>query len=310
MRILFTDGIGAAVLHNGKPAPANRASNWKPSPMPVGDSANRQSDGALTLFRYRDDFGCTFDLTQIPVRPINQNLIEINGDIAGAVGGTPTGMSSSGPTNIVAIVDALGVLTDGRPRGEYGFNGLIAKHIGGGASTGIELDWTSAIIGHLYQFTAAVFIPSSSTASDLLADFEGGVSGTTTMHADFTKRDTWQVLTVTATATATAIGAVLRLTGSGGVAYSDLWSVLDLTAPNYVRLVDIADRLAYWLNNGGTCEVDTGDYDGNIYATCGVAPGTTIAPPTLSDKKNLEYTLSLSLINLAGSPARMRCHYA
>src|SRR5690349_10565202 len=41
-----------------------------------------------------------------------------------------------------------------------------------------------------------------------------------------------------------------------------------------VRLVDIADRLCVHLKNGGTCSVETGDVDGNTYATCGLMPGT------------------------------------
>jgi hypothetical protein len=75
-----------------------------------------------------------------------------------------------------------------------------------------------------------------------------------------------------------------------------------------VRAIDIAVRLIAWLLLGGTCTVNTGDADGNSYATCGIKPGTT---PTLmlADKKNLEYTLSLSLINLAGAPVPMLCHY-
>lgn len=75
-----------------------------------------------------------------------------------------------------------------------------------------------------------------------------------------------------------------------------------------VRAVDIAARLVAWLMQGGTCAVNTGDVEANSYATCGVMPGST---PTLrlADRKTLEYTLSLSLINLAGSPVPMLCHY-
>ena len=146
--IMFTDGIGAATLTNGKPTPADRFTGWVTKSLPVGDSANRQSDGALTRLRYRTDYGASFSLTMIPV-----------------------------------------------------------------ATTGGQ------------------------------------------------------------------------------------------------RLVDIADRLIFWLLNGGTCTVNTGDAESNSYATCGLMPGTT---PTLalSDKRNLEYTLTLDLINLAGSPVRMVCHYA
>lgn len=146
--ITFTDGIGSATLTNGKPAPGDRFANWVEKPVPFGDSARRQSDGLLTKLRLRDDFGCSFDLTQIPV-----------------------------------------------------------------ATTGGQ------------------------------------------------------------------------------------------------RLVDIAARLVYWLQNGGTCAVNTADNESNSYATCALMDGTTPSL-VLSDKRNLEYTLTLSLVNVAGSPARMVCHYA
>jgi hypothetical protein len=146
--ITFTDGVGAATLTNGKPTPGDRFTGWVTNSRPIGDSAHRQSDGALSMFRFRTDYGASFTLTQIPVA-----------------------------TN-------------------------------------------------------------------------------------------------------------------GGV-----------------RLVDIAARLVFHLQNGGSCSVNTGDPEVNAYATCGLAPGST-PTLTLSDRVNLEYTLSLSLINLAGSPVAMVCHYA
>jgi hypothetical protein len=75
-----------------------------------------------------------------------------------------------------------------------------------------------------------------------------------------------------------------------------------------VRLVDVATRLIAWLHAGGTCAVNTGDVEANSYATCGIAPGTK-AKLALTDRKNLEYTLTLSLINLAVSPGPLVCHY-
>lgn len=146
--IVFTDAIGAATLTNGKPSPGDRLSNFVPDPQPIGDSVNRASDLALMMFKTADQYGCSFDLTQIPV-----------------------------------------------------------------ATTG------------------------------------------------------------------------------------------------GLRLVEIAARLVYHLLNGGTCAVNTGDVSSSSYATCGLMPGTK---PTLrlSDKTNLEYTLSLSLINLAASPVMMVCRYA
>jgi hypothetical protein len=145
--IVFTDAVGAATLTNGKNAPADRFSNWVTDSQPIGESAARQSDGAITMFRFRDEFGARFSLARIPV-----------------------------------------VTTGG------------------------------------------------------------------------------------------------------------------------VRLVDVAARLVYHLLNGGTCAVNTADAETNSYATCGLKPGTTPSLE-LADPQNLEYTLTLALINLAGSPARMVCHY-
>lgn len=71
--------------------------------------------------------------------------------------------------------------------------------------------------------------------------------------------------------------------------------------------MDVAERLVAWLVNGGTCAVYPEDTPAASYTNCGLWPGTT---PTLtqSDKRFLEYTLSLQLLNLAGSA--MTCHYA
>lgn len=76
-----------------------------------------------------------------------------------------------------------------------------------------------------------------------------------------------------------------------------------------VNYVAIADRLIAHLMSGGTVSVQTDDAGTRLYPTCGLAPGST---PTLrlTDRRNLLYTLSLSLINLAASPVRMDAVYA
>lgn len=74
------------------------------------------------------------------------------------------------------------------------------------------------------------------------------------------------------------------------------------------NLVAIADRLIGHLQNGGTCSVTTNDSLSSVYATCGLYPGTTPSL-TLSDRRLLLWTLSLQLINLAGSPVRMDAVY-
>lgn len=74
------------------------------------------------------------------------------------------------------------------------------------------------------------------------------------------------------------------------------------------NLVAIADRLVAWLLQGGTCAVTTNDSLGSAYPTCGLWPGSTPSL-TLSDRRNLLYTLSLQLINLAASPVAMNAVY-
>lgn len=83
---------------------------------------------------------------------------------------------------------------------------------------------------------------------------------------------------------------------------------IPIKAVSGVRLVEVAARLRYHLMNGGTCAVATGDASSSTYATCGLMPGTE---PTLvqANPRTLEYTLSLSLVNLAGSPVAMICRY-
>jgi hypothetical protein len=76
-------------------------------------------------------------------------------------------------------------------------------------------------------------------------------------------------------------------------------------ATNYVA---IAARLIAHLKRGGQCSVTTGDTPGNVYATCGLWPGTS---PSLriTNVKTLEYGLSLQLINLAVSPVQLLAVY-
>lgn len=84
--------------------------------------------------------------------------------------------------------------------------------------------------------------------------------------------------------------------------------MIPMAAVAGVRLVEVADRLIAHLTSGGQCAVNTGDVSTSAYPTCGLMPGTTPSL-TLTDPRNMEYTLSLALINLAGSPVQMVCRY-
>jgi hypothetical protein len=70
----------------------------------------------------------------------------------------------------------------------------------------------------------------------------------------------------------------------------------------------VAMRLVAWLLAGGEVEVVTGDVAARSYATCVCAPD---AEPslTMSNDRDIRYTLELTLINVATPPAAMLCEY-
>lgn len=304
-RILFTDGIGTAQLDNAKIGPGARFGNWTPMTRPIGDSANRDSDGALYMMKRRTDYGASFELAAIPGKELRPNLLLTNGDIEGSVGATPTGMTPVAP-NLAAVVVGL---HSGAP-GQYGKNSNVAKHTrdtGTGDTNVGGMSIASITTGQLYTGRCALLVPSSSTATAIQLAFEFSSTGLVTGVADLSIRDRWQVLSSSATSTVTGTGGlVLRVTGpTGAICYSDDWQIDDLTAGLYLQ--EIADRLVAWLLQGGTCTVDPGDYVGTpAYTNCSLMPGTT-PQLVLSDRRELEYTLTLSLINLAG--AQMTCRY-
>lgn len=84
--------------------------------------------------------------------------------------------------------------------------------------------------------------------------------------------------------------------------------MIPVAAVSGVRLVEVAARLKYHLLNGGSCTVNTGDTASSSY-TCGLYPGSSPSL-TQSNPALLEYTLSLQVVNIAGSPVRMICRYA
>lgn len=102
-------------------------------------------------------------------------------------------------------------------------------------------------------------------------------------------------------ATALGTGAVYRF--AFRTDYGAALTLGDIPNAN----LGVALRLVRWLLGGGTCSVTTGDSASNVYATCGLAPGTT-PQLTLEDPTEQTYRLSLSLINL-GAAADMLCLY-
>lgn len=76
--ITFTDAVGAATLTNGKVFPGDRFGGWEPHTIPIGTAVARQSDGAISMFVFRTDYGASFELRAIPSRTtagVSQNQI-------------------------------------------------------------------------------------------------------------------------------------------------------------------------------------------------------------------------------------------
>lgn len=62
----WTDSVGAAVLSNGLPAPADRFRDWVPKPVGIGPVHHALGSGTRHTFRFRRDRGATFALEEIP----------------------------------------------------------------------------------------------------------------------------------------------------------------------------------------------------------------------------------------------------
>lgn len=99
------------------------------------------------------------------------------------------------------------------------------------------------------------------------------------------------------------------LTGAAyGFTFADLYDVtfqLELI-PNSEQA--LAARLVRHLRHFGTVQVETGDTAARVYPTCQAVKGS---PPrlTLADRQLLEWTLALTLRNVAASPVEMLCTY-
>jgi len=70
----------------------------------------------------------------------------------------------------------------------------------------------------------------------------------------------------------------------------------------------ILDRLIAWLLSGGQVSVTCGDSTSAVYATCGLAEGST-PQKKLFDNINMTWSVKMKLVNLAGSPVPMTALY-
>jgi len=122
-----------------------------------------------------------------------------------------------------------------------------------------------------------------------------------------------------ATSTGDGVGSFLGVAGSGiwlfgaGLNGAAIGSppnphLRTAGAAKTASMVEVADRLVYHLRNGGTCYVAPNDAALSSYATCSIKPGT-VPRLQLSDRRTMEFTLSLQLINTAVSPTRMLAHF-
>ena len=68
------------------------------------------------------------------------------------------------------------------------------------------------------------------------------------------------------------------------------------------------DRFLRHIMSGGQFQVNTGDASSHSYATCGLWPESTPAFD-MSDQTMMEYTLRVSILNLADTPGPLLCQY-
>lgn len=331
--ITFTDSIGLAVLTNGKPYPADRFGNWVPDSAPSGDAAARQSDGGITMFRLRDDFCAAFELPLIPSRRGN-NLALHSGaldnaawtkdatTIAADTTTAPNGVTSADKINETAVTNTftvhqqtpISLSTDGvyvlsshfKPlerswaylllSGKDGTSRYQTFDLGNGRKGTTFGGLTDAGMSKAANGFYRCWIAATVASGGSTPGFYLGVSAT----------DSASSYAGSAGAGIYAWGAQVD-TYSGWLGPSPYIGTSGAIIQDLAQ-IDVADRLIYHLQNGGQCTVATGDAANSAYATCGLRKGT--APSLQLDRRTMEYTLSLQLLNTAGSPARMLARYA
>jgi hypothetical protein len=335
--ILFTDSDGTWKLHNGLPFPADRFGNWTPDSVPVGDAAARLSDGTITMFRLRTDYGASFELAHIPSLRANNGILR--SEEFDHASWTKTRLS-------VAVND---VAPDGS------------------ASADLLTEDASVTTSHLISQVPSAMVASTTycwsvfakarTRSWLVLEVEdkGGTARSAYFNAATgavgtlgnsplgAKTYSWgngwfrcELLMSSATGGGAGACRIYLAAADGGANYTGdgtsgllVWGAMfdpAIYARPYAYTVgvaksscsqsDTADRLKQHLLNGGSCTVYTNDSNATVVGspsatiyTCGLKPGT-VPQLVLSDRRALEYTLSVQLINLAASPVRMSAFYA
>lgn len=322
--IKFTDTSGTYLLHNNKPHPADRFRNWTPDWVPVGDSAVRLSDGAITMFRVRDDYGASFELPYIPALACS-NICRHSEDFgttwvatAGTPTRTPAAHTKSGIT-LDLIGDDSAVAIEGYEQ-TITFTGNGTKAVSGFFKPGTSQAASGSKI-LLSDSTASVNRIEATVTWSAGAPTVVMTTGTyigAILYADGVYRLLFTSTSVTAANTNLVSIRPAGTTAEQGDIYAGGIQVENNTTPTGyahtttgtvgVSMLEVADRLRRHLLNGGTCSVFASDIPGSSYATCGLKPGTT-PQLALTDARMMEHTMSLHLINLAGSPSQMMVRY-
>ena len=331
--IEFTDADGTWNLHNGKPFPASRFGGWTQSSVPFGDTAARLSDGALTMFRLRIDYGASLQLSNLPAQRSNNLLLRSRqlDQAAWTLGAAtvlteqvtgPDGQATADKLRETAVTDnhfalqsVSGLTTDAlylysilvraadRTWCKLGFSGKDGTERSaffnlstGAVGTTSGLNSYGSMFWGRDFYRAWIIATAGSGGSTPSVQLYIATADATTNYAGVAGNGIY------------ATAAQLELATGRTLVQPSPGLVTAAAAVSNVSMVDVADRLIYHLLNGGTCAVNTNDAATSAYATCGLKPGTTPSLE-LTDRRALEYTLSLQLVNLAGSPARMSCYY-
>lgn len=321
--IAFTDADGTWKLHNAMPHPASRFRGWTPDSAPFGDSAARQSDGTVSMFRLRTDYAVSLSLSGIPLRR-SSNVCLRSEDLANWTPvGTPT--LSTAHTSTGISLDLLGddsaVALEAVQRSvAFTGNGTkpISVYVRAGSSGFSAIQVSDASAGQVRLFALVTWSNSVPSVNATTGTYQGYE-----IHGNGVFRLLLTTTAVTAANTNNIIlypacdaAADVSLTGTlyiGGIQAEDgtthtPYINTTTAARSGVSMVEVADRLIYHLRNGGNCTVYPNDVVGTAY-TCGLKPGTV---PTLdfSDRRALEYTLNAQLLNLNSPASRMLAYYA
>jgi hypothetical protein len=133
---------------------------------------------------------------------------------------------------------------------------------------------------------------------------DGSGQQTITTLSPLGRFNRWRPLPDTIGERANALGDGRLYQWSHRTDYGASFELPDIAHTESAKLQDFL----LWANQGGSFAIDTADSESNSFADVQVAPGTR-AELSEPDRELLTYTLTLSVINVAASPTRLRCVY-